>query len=458
MYQEARHMALTSPHSAAFPRMIDKASIHSLIEDDLDAIVLPSQADDSTVPPPPGAPCQDNMLQGAAYIRQYLLFNFLNDASSRFEDFDLPQNERFRISSLGGDTHNGARRPLLLHLDPPLVLKFADPRPHLLLAELLRNLGKDLGIALNHPDVRPFHDYSCYLIRYFERYAAPSYDIDQYMFASGILIAVAYHLQFTDLHMENIVVADGIPVILDPECIFQCFQKESPEQRLLNTGLISRFVPMSAMRGGDATRHRYFTLRSHRKPNGTVGERMPVTDFRNRIREPSSQYLADPADYRAIVLAGFDLAFRWFGKHHEIVADIIASYMVDDFRIRFLYRPTRIYSHMIHRLNCSRPFDRIEYQKELYNRLKSEDRFVAKIGTATHNAEWQDLIARDIPYFWVNAFEPAIFHRTGTVQRLPTGFSSRETMLKNIRNDDAADFQNLVQQINDFLDADLNTP
>ena len=146
--------------------------------------------------------------------------------------------------------------------------------------------------------------------------------VDAFMFALGALTAVAYCLRMVDLHLENLLVFDGKPVIVDPECILYNFASEASGNRLLSTGLLSHNPGLSALRGGDVKEQQIVHIGLCEGADGILDYRKPATSFHNRFRGADGQ-LADPAAHRSSLIGGFTAAYDWFRTRASLVSDIL---------------------------------------------------------------------------------------------------------------------------------------
>ncbi|WNK01161.1 DUF4135 domain-containing protein [Thalassospiraceae bacterium LMO-JJ14] len=125
---------------------------------------------------------------------------------------------------LADDSHQGGARPLLLSGDATsLVLKHADPRPYRCLADILSQVSTGLQTDLRMPEIISSPSNDWYFIPYLTTTSRATNQPKPFMYAVGILTAVAYALRIVGLHMENIVIHGQRPVIIDPECIFSNF-------------------------------------------------------------------------------------------------------------------------------------------------------------------------------------------------------------------------------------------
>lgn len=435
---------------------LDAASVARLFDDDLSAISLPTASVKMS-----GIRFgldSDQSLSSVVSHRSTLLKTFLSNASAIIGTHAhdaSPQAVRF--TALAGDSHNGGQRPLLFHLpDRAMVLKFADPRPYLLLAQLLGQLSSATGVDVVPPPIITDAANGWYMVPYIERRPSVFYNVDQFMFSMGVLTALAYCLRMSDLHFENVIADGAKPTIIDPECIFCELASGSPAKRLRETGLVSSNALFSGLRGGDVDNVPMFNLDLARNGDGVLDYRKPTSGFRNKIRKPATLDLADPADHRDTVIAGYSLAYRWFVRNKDLICDIIGDLVDDDFRIRFLYRNTRHYAAMVHILNLPCLYGRDIWRAGLFERFRTSASFAPRPSRKAVTAEWNDLQARDIPYFWVQAGDTAIRHKSGIVQRLARQESPRVRAINDIRALSCDDLDEQLAVLNEFFDIDLS--
>lgn len=270
---------------------LDPGAVKRLLADDLGPIILPTQHLKNA----PGTCLQGHVgweMDSDAYIadvvekRFHKLTYFLSKASlAVMQTFGI-HSEPLAFQYLAGDSHCGAQRPLLIHLPTgPHVAKFADPRPYLLLREVLKQISQGIGIDVSPPPIFADSDNRWYFLPYLPPFREAVYEVDSFMFASGVLTATAYCLRMVDLHLENVRMWNGLPVIIDPECILYHFVDEDGSSRLRNTGLLSHDHHFSALRGGGTTTTPMFSLGLHLCGDGTLDYYQPVNDQTNRIKD-----------------------------------------------------------------------------------------------------------------------------------------------------------------------------
>ncbi len=382
-------------------------------------------------------------------------------STSRSEGQGYKSNPNLPICfrSLAGDSHNGGTRPLAIEVpNGTVVLKFSDPRPYQITSKILGMLSKGIGMDLTPPPIFPSKDNQWYFIKYIDDTSSIDGNVTSFMHAIGAITAVAYCLSFVDLHLENIIVEKSKPIIIDPECIFYNFDRiDTPSERLLSTGLLSHDPILSSLRGGNSAGDPLFDFDLFLEEDGFLGYRKPANNFRNRIRKHGGGF-ADPSDYKSEVISGYLAAYTWFASNTDKVCDIIDNEVPDDFRVRFLARKTRHYASVIHMLNLPQVDNYPEWREEVFNRFKASGHFPETASTKMLSAELLDLENRDIPFFWVNASDKFIQHRTGSIQPLKMNLSIKDQAIRDIkmlRRQSAASHINIL---NEFLDFDLTQP
>ena len=444
---------------------LDRGSVTELIEDDLFDLLRPTVGGAND----PASvfrirrdmgPVDYGKLHDAVEGRVATLTKFLRQVRLSVDGWadrgDRTAPLTFR--ALSTDSHNGGRRPLAIDLpDGRWVLKFTDPRPYHLLSAILDELSAGIGVDLRPPPVVAGRDHQCTFMPYLEPDDGKGHEVEAFMFSLGALTAVAYCLAMVDLHLENLFVFRGKPVIVDPECILHNFPSERRRDRLISTGLLSRTPHLSALRGGDPSNGNFTRVGLCERADGGVDYVRPAQPFHNRLRDADGNII-DPAEHRPSLIGGFKAAFGWFMRHRRLTSDIIDDLVADDFRIRFLVRTTRLYTVSMHILNLPVPDRQNNWNADVFARLRASVHFPEAVTEGVIAAEQQDLEARDVPYFWVNAGEAVIQHRTGPKQSLTHRWNARKQAIADIRSLSQRDMADQVKVLSNFLDADLGTP
>ncbi len=444
---------------------LDRASVATLFADDLFDLLQPTLATAND----PEAAFQLHRKAGLmAYgnlhdvveCRAAALSGFLRQAAMAVDQV-RPASESgnpVTFHCLSGDSHNGGKRPLAVNIGKEKwVLKFADPRPYQLLGDVLGELSRGIGTDLVPPKIIADRNHNWCFAPFLESAVEHSHQVESFMFALGALTAVAYCLRMVDLHLENLFVFEGKPIIIDPECILYNFSQEEPQSPLLSTGLLSHNPNLSALRGGDLSKQKIDQIGLYERPDGVLDYRKPALDFHNRLRISDGR-LADPSEHRQSLFDGFASAYEWFMGNPDLVTDILIFRVPGDFRIRYLVRKTRLYIATIHMLNLPVSYRYEDWRDSLFARFRHAGHFPERTSEGLVRAELKDMEARDVPYFWVNADELLIRHRSGAKQRLSCLRTARDQAIEDIRSLSRSDLEKQKMVLRDFLDADLIAP
>ncbi|MBI2779549.1 MAG: DUF4135 domain-containing protein [Gammaproteobacteria bacterium] len=454
---------------------VDRASLTALVEEELFGILQPTISIKGAIRQHFGD-AQDISFDSCRYLeavidrRMEMMGGFLLAATEALGLYrskvgteigyssECQPAKPFHFRTLSGDSHNGGTRPLAIKEESgAVVLKFADPRPYQVTAEILAALSRGIGVNLVPPPIFPDRNNRWYFIEYLDEDPSGHDGIEEFMFAMGAMTAVAFCLRFVDLHLENLIVANCKPIIIDPECIFYNFDGDITSERLLNTGLLSHSVYLSSLRGGEAPGVPLFDFDLHLGEDGILRYRKPARIHRNRVRKHDGS-MADPSHYRTEVIGGYVAAYRWFTSSTDEVCDIIQTRVTDDFRVRFLARKTRHYASVTHMLNLPNIDNYPMWVEEVFERFRASGHFPESMSPTLVAAELRDLENRDIPYFWVNAGEKAIQHRTSSVQPLETKLTVKAQAIQDIRSLHEQDLDAQLKILEAFLDIDLTQP
>jgi uncharacterized protein DUF4135 len=243
------------------------------------------------------------------------------------------------IDELAGDSHMGGQRPLRISDgESTAVLKFAEPRAYQLLADVSRILARATGLIAPLPAPLANNvDENWYIIPYFpeEPIREDEYGAS-FMRSYGALAAFAYAMWMVDLHLENVIVSGGYPIIIDPECILYLVDDMSDDDRLMSTGILSHNANLSALRGGTMP---LASLRQFVDATGVLRFKGPASGLRNRLALAGGGY-CDPARHKLELLNGFREVYSYFVTNATTLTEIVVSQLTCDFRIRCLVRKT----------------------------------------------------------------------------------------------------------------------
>lgn len=291
------------------------------------------------------------------------------------------------------------------------VLKFAEPRTYFLLADIATYIEKVTGFSLSLPKIQAYdtEKNTWYITPYVPEWGFEEQSgVTTFMESSGALVALAFMLRLVDIHLENVLVWNGYPIIIDPECMLYPLEELSQEERLLSTGLLCENVNLSALRGNTLP---LLSLGHRLDKKGGLHYRRPTTNLKHRLQKSCGSYV-EPADYTTKILAAFETTYKIFLVHVEELLNRIALFITDDLRIRCLIRKTQHYATVIEMLNLPQIHDGDQYYSSVLNRFRNS----GSLRSTTESiflTEKSDLNLGDIPYFWYCAGDTAIHHHTG---------------------------------------------
>lgn len=387
--------------------------------------------------------------------RLQLLTKFLQKVAVTVSGSGLTApGEDVLFESTVGDSHNGGQRALFMNLKSGrYVLKFSDPRPYKVLTAVLTEISKGLGHDLIPPAITPLSNEAGYFIRYIDPDHSPA-NIEHFMYGAGAVTAVAFSLGMVDLHFENVIACDSKPIIIDPECIFYNFDRDSISERLLSTGLLSHAPRYSALRGGNYTGTTLHEIEIHSGNDGLLRYLRPMRGARNLISDTTGKSI-DAAQYEDVVIQGYADTYTWITKNRDKLIGILLENVSASFRIRFLLRKTRHYLSVIHMLNLPHASDYSVWVNSVLRQFTESGCFSESVGSSLTAAEIYDLESRDIPFFWIEAGSRIVHHHTNSSCSIDLELTPLERTIDDIHRMHEKDLQSHLSVLSEFMKHDL---
>jgi lantibiotic modifying enzyme len=314
------------------------------------------------------------------------------------------------IRALGAESHNGGQRPLLIRFSggQAVVYKPVSLQADCLLSTAIDGLGARSGTralfeTLDYAPLGP--DYG------FISFAPPSRPLSgeaaarRFFFRFGGLVAVAYALNITDMHMENVLAVGEHPVLIDLETALYRFPESIRPTDVTCTGLVEkrsgRSPFNSGLQGGGVCRKWALDLQQEGRRT-TVGYRRPHYHADNRAFDGNGPLLK-PARYSTDLLAGFDFAYALLSRERDWLLECLEP-AADSMpvRVRHILRFTAYYVVHLFKLLQPSATSMDERSRELSSRLSSDPAAVDSPLTAIVNSETQSLLMGDVPYFWTD--------------------------------------------------------
>lgn len=323
------------------------------------------------------------------------------------------RNEDVHLTPLDGDSHRNAERPFFVEInDRKYVYKHADPKIIQALYNTISYMEQELAVGLHTPEILSLND-EWYLRPFLE--AGGTYDeaeIKNFMFCLGVITYVSYILRCTDLHLENVICTNGIPLIIDPECSFYDVIEESGTGQLFTTGLVGRAPHLTTICGGGELTKITTSLQESGRLNYYSSSHLDD----NRIKNISGD-IAHPKDYIEIILEGFKKSHAVFRRNKKRISQDISDILGKDAKIRHLLRKTRQYKIGIDIANL--PFTteaaEAERQELIFNTICMNGAFFEDISITARQSELSSINNRDIPYFWYTTGSNIVNDQNGQV-------------------------------------------
>jgi lantibiotic modifying enzyme len=325
-----------------------------------------------------------------------------------------------RIQFPGAETHNGGEQPLLFEFDGAvrLLYKPVGLRNAHLFARLV---GQILGPELSPPMPRILLAGGRYGFMSFvpaaKRVSSPVAR-DLYYVKCGALLAAAYALRVTDLHMENIIATPLGPVPIDLETAFD--RSAIPRDgAMMATGLLTSRPPSGHYRSGfqgggiyrvispglrAKRRGMPYRVMTYRKRREVLGNRLPFDQARG----------LGPAAYRVQLSEGFSLAYAKLARGRKNILKTFRSEAdahAESVSVRFIPRFTSYYT--LHLLRSRLPkADASSPTKEARDRLRLDSVTDVRLKKLIPR-EVSDLQRGDVPYFFSDVTSLNVRHYSG---------------------------------------------
>jgi lantibiotic modifying enzyme len=351
------------------------------------------------------------------------------------------------LAVLGSETHNRGQQPVLIRFSPNQAVVYkpvnlqADQAVATALAGIQkRNRLKSLFSTLDYAAAGP--DYG------FIQYAKPGARLvsgaarRRFFFRFGALIAVAYALNITDMHMENVLAIGEHPLLIDLETAFYRFPEDIRPTDVRLTGLVevtqNEGQRSSGLQGGGPCRQVALDYRTENS-GMVVGYRQSTYHAGNRPTGSDGKLL-DPKRYGSDILAGFDLAYRLAKKERGWLLSHVES-LQPGMKIRHILRFTTYYLLHIYRLLQPSANSPEAQREQLLQRLSTDGFAASRIGKELASREVASLRRGDVPYFWTEIDSCDLHDCDGVAEADFFGSSPLKTLREQIDRLSSSDLQ-----------------
>ena len=371
----------------------------------------------------------DSFIQQLICTRLAMLFNFIGRCIPIMTKiFNAPSVGKIECEFLAGDSHTGGRRPCLFRLNgDSYVLKFADPRTQHILNAAISIVEENLNFGLHFPEIVDQSSDECWQILPMLNGHQIS-NLTDFSSQIGAITAVAYFLEMTDIHLENLIVSDGKPMIVDSECIFYNHDRDtrSVRDRLYSTGLVSEDLSISAIKGGG-------DIPAFDIGNSLEGGRLrylkEARSNKNRAIDGNGDLLDLSGSSKDVVKA-FSSALEVLTKNSDVISDLVSSQAYDNLRTRFLVRPTAQYKCAMEMLFSPIRGDCLSVRKNILSRLLNLPSFIDGMAVDADRSEISDMLNGDVPYFYCQGDFPLVFHEGDPISKINKRFTIKHRIFK----------------------------
>ncbi|WP_219220080.1 DUF4135 domain-containing protein [Variovorax boronicumulans] len=397
-----------------------------------------------------------SFLEGMLIRRSARMFRFIQNLHNGLIEFKKMLGidaEKIFIQFTNGDSHGECERAVIFEIcGSKYVFKSRDPRPHLALHLVLTKIKEKTAIDAVPPKFWSSPKNDWYVMPFLESrpYASPA-QAREFMRSLGVVTAVAHALQMTDVHIDNLIAWNGRPVIIDAECIFYSFTEHGKppiEDRLLNTGLVSRWANLSSILGAYRS-NKAFGAKIN---NGDLAYVTSESGPSNNRLISKSGLPVNPADFCDEIIDGFEDAYRQICSNRQHLIRELKEITIG-MRTRFLLKLTVQYAATLEVLRC--PFSG-DTATNLGRAIHHFSHAIGLSNTAdkeTLKCELRDLLDSDIPFFWTEEQEsgPALMHWTGRVKYFPSRDSLSKRIGRCIYSCSINDLPRLRKELRSFL-------
>lgn len=325
-----------------------------------------------------------------------------------------------KLQFSGSDSHNLGRETMffniiLAHSEEKYIFKPSCCATQRVINSFIAEAFHDKTYATSPIQKIEAHENGNYCIKKFIK-AEGAYDendISRLMLALGKIMCISLYTKATDLHFENIIVANGMPYIIDGEIILDDTLSDHTEI-VLNSGILQYLhyamneIYHSTNIEANILNNELSFLKTIEYTHHSLNKNLTILDNKKNI---------------TALVDGFAASFNLLKSQRKHLTDTSTAILHGkNIKLRYLPRFTAFYK--ITQLLLWTPFPQNTTMRvsEVQKRLLSHTLTAKKTRNLTRNihhltkAEISDFEEGYLPFFWVNR-NGALCHRTGVISK-----------------------------------------
>ena len=369
------------------------------------------------------------------------LSRFCQDYLELCELIGEPINTLNDISIGKGDVHNQGRNVYIITVNESKKIVY---KPHSLCSdEILINVfyffNKHNSVKLNHV---PYINKDSYGWQKYISFIGcdKQYEVENYFYRYGCILFIAYLLNCTDLHFENIIACGEHPYIVDTETLL--FNRnylngaiiskiDGLDRKFIDSVFSSYLLPvnietapidaidMSGIYNGSDKIIEHDVVTNAGTDN--IGfEKVSfqvdmVADLKNQIKLAGKSVIVN--DYIESIVKGFENCYRIYLNNREEFIEKCASIHFSDSIFRQVLRNTKLYTRYLEASYHPYYLNDIKDRINLFSNLKGSKNFNIPEFSKLIELESVQLVDGDIPYFYTKFDDHAIYSFHGKIER-----------------------------------------
>lgn len=370
-----------------------------------------------------------NIVNHTLTLYEEAITAIVNDQNEIYEKFKICIEDISNIALTDGDSHNNGKRAMLFVFNERKIIY----KPHslsndLFLENVYTEFNKCLPLSLKSPKTITKDNYGWQEFILKEECKTEE-EYKNYYYRYGEMICIAYCLNMTDLHMENLISHGEYPVIIDTETVISNdsynFDKEKvavmncdTPVKLMNRSISksvmnTQLLPVNVLGGVFDIDLSPLAINNTQKSNKMLQYKV-VEEFTDNIHVDAQYYEQIVSDtkhlehnackYLKKILDGFTECYICILANKTYYRTFIEKEMIrNKLVLRQVLRPTYVYGKFLDASNHPDYLQDINKQVSLISKLKSLQYRNDQKMSKQSDMEITSILNGDVPYFYVKA-------------------------------------------------------